>query len=142
MHKEGGRLEAHRGDRRRAGLFKALFSGEVLRLYERCLDQIEGQPYIGLRIELMMERRAEPQVAPLQDLPWEAVRAAGHPGIPGAQPASPSSSQYLAVPPSLRGSATSSLSWAMADFAAAEGSLLWFERPDRGGDPIRGEDLG
>ncbi len=27
------------------------------------------------------------------------------------------------------------------DFAAAEGSLLWFERPDRGGDPIRGEDL-
>src|SRR5262245_42904234 len=45
-------------------LFEALFSGEVLRLYERCLDRIEGQPDLGLRIKLMIDPR-EPQVAPL-----------------------------------------------------------------------------
>jgi len=67
--------EGARGDRREIGeqLFEALFSGEVLRLYERCLDRIESQPDLGLRISLMIDPR-EPQVASLQALPWELMR--------------------------------------------------------------------
>jgi hypothetical protein len=76
VQEEEGRPGVHReiGEE----LFEALFSGEVLRLYERCLDRIESQPELGLRIKLMIDPR-EPQIAPLQVLPWELMRQPGTP---------------------------------------------------------------
>jgi hypothetical protein len=194
-----GRPGAHRevGEE----LFEALFSGEVLRLYERCLDRIESQPDLGLRIKLMIDPR-EPQVAPLQDLPWELMRQPGTPefltlsrrrlfvrylAVPRpiemvrrpqvlrvlCVAASPADLPSLALDrelsnlrdaiagsegieiveletPTLEGVRRALLEqkchilhfMGHGDFAAAEGGgALWFEGPDGGGDPIRGEDL-
>lgn len=59
-------------------LFEALFPGEILRLYERSLDLLEGDPEAGLRIELMLDPRIAGAAA-LQQLPWELMRQPGTP---------------------------------------------------------------
>src|SRR5215210_8056954 len=77
-------------------LFSALFQGEVLRLYERSLDLIEGDPEAGLRLEITLDPR-DPRLATLQQLPWELLR---QPGTPEAMALSRRRPlvRYLAVP--------------------------------------------
>jgi hypothetical protein len=59
-------------------LFGALFPGKILRLYERSLDILEGDPEAGLRIKLMFDP-SDPNLAALQVLPWELLRQPGTP---------------------------------------------------------------
>jgi tetratricopeptide (TPR) repeat protein len=93
----GGKEEALRslaavGER----LFTALFQGEVLRLYERSLDLLEGNPEARLRLEILLDPR-DPHLAVLQQLPWELLR---QPGTPEAMALSRRRPlvRYLAVP--------------------------------------------
>jgi tetratricopeptide (TPR) repeat protein len=62
------------GDR----LFEALFPPEVLRLYERSLQQAQASPETGLRLKLMLDP-SDPDLAGLLDLPWEDLRQPGTP---------------------------------------------------------------
>jgi hypothetical protein len=59
-------------------LFAALFQGEILRLYERSLDLLEGDREARLRIEIQLDPR-DPRLASLQHLPWELLRQPGTP---------------------------------------------------------------
>lgn len=66
---------------RRVGelLFSALFSGEVLSLYERSLDAVAAKGGdVGLKIELMFDPR-DPLFSRLQAVPWEVLRQPGTP---------------------------------------------------------------
>src|SRR4029077_16228637 len=64
------------GDR----LFEALFPPEVLRLYERSLQQAQDSPATGLRLKLMLDP-SDPDLAGLLDLPWEDLRLPGTPNF-------------------------------------------------------------
>jgi len=77
-------------------LSAALFQGEVLRLYERSLDLLAGDPEAGLRLELMLDPR-DAAVAPLQGLPWELLRQPGTPELLALSRRRPLV-RYLAVP--------------------------------------------
>jgi len=59
-------------------LFRALFRGEILHLYESSLALLAKEPAAGLRLELMLDPR-DPTLAPLQALPWELMRKPGTP---------------------------------------------------------------
>ena len=61
-------------------LFSALFAGEILALYQRSLDLLDDDAETGLRIELMFDPR-DPELAPLQALPWELLRQPGTPEL-------------------------------------------------------------
>jgi hypothetical protein len=61
-----------------ARLFEALFPGKILRLYERSVDALAGDPEAGLRIKLMFDP-SDPDLAALQALPWELLRQPGTP---------------------------------------------------------------
>jgi len=58
-------------------LFQSLFPPEVLRLYERSLDQATGSDG-GLRIKLMLDP-SDPELENFLDLPWEELRQPGMP---------------------------------------------------------------
>lgn len=77
-------------------LFEALFPGEILRLYERSLDLLEGDPEAGLCLELMLDPRTA-GVAALQELPWELMRQPGTPEFLALSRRRPLV-RYLAVP--------------------------------------------
>jgi hypothetical protein len=57
-------------------LFTALFSGEILTLYERSLDLLEADPEVGLRLKLVFN---DSSLAFLQRFPWELLRQPGRP---------------------------------------------------------------
>ena len=50
---EGWRRPSPYGEAVGEKLFEALFSGEVLQLWERCIGRLEGQRDLGLRIKLV-----------------------------------------------------------------------------------------
>jgi Tfp pilus assembly protein PilF len=77
-------------------LSTALFQGEILRLYERCVDRIEDDAESGLRLELILDPR-EQSLAALQDLPWELLRQPGRPEFLALSRRRPLV-RYLAVP--------------------------------------------
>ena len=52
-------------------LFRALFAGEVASLFHASLSSLPGEGY-GLRIRLELDLR-NPELAPLQELPWELL---------------------------------------------------------------------
>ena len=110
---EAGRLDANlgRGTRDLVGcqeaapqslratgerLFSALFQGEVLRLYERSLDLLEGNPDARLRLEILLDPR-DSRLAALQQLPWELLRQPGTPEALALSRRRPLV-RYLAVP--------------------------------------------
>jgi tetratricopeptide (TPR) repeat protein len=59
-------------------LFEALFPPDVLRLYERCLDQVKKDHGTGLRVKLMIDPD-DPELSGLLALPWEELRQPGMP---------------------------------------------------------------
>jgi tetratricopeptide (TPR) repeat protein len=61
-------------------LFEALFPPEVLRLYERSLEQAKACAATGLRLKLMLDP-SDPDLEGLLDLPWEALRQPGTPNF-------------------------------------------------------------
>ncbi len=68
------------GDPRQVGerLFDALLKNQALSLYERSLDLLEGEDDASFRMELIFDPK-DPQIAPLQALPWELLRQPGTP---------------------------------------------------------------
>jgi Tfp pilus assembly protein PilF len=77
-------------------LSAALFQGEVLRLYERSLDLLEGEPEARLRLEILLDPR-DRRLARLQQLPWELLRQPGSPEALALSRRRPLV-RYLAVP--------------------------------------------
>jgi Tfp pilus assembly protein PilF len=80
-------------------LFEALFQGEILGLYERSVDLLAADPAAGLRLELTFDPR-DPDLAPLQALPWELLRQPSTPEFIALDRRRPVV-RYLAVPRSV-----------------------------------------
>lgn len=57
-------------------LFRALFSGQVLDLYNRSLGSLSGQVERGLRLRLYLDP-SHPDLLPVCRLPWELLRRDG-----------------------------------------------------------------
>jgi tetratricopeptide (TPR) repeat protein len=74
-------------------LFVRLFQGEILRLYERSLGLLDGEPEARLRLEIVLD----PRLAVLQRLPWELMRQPGTPAALALGRKSPVV-RYLKVP--------------------------------------------
>lgn len=78
-------------------LFKSLFPDEVRSLYQRCLDDLEKDT--GLRLKLKLDPR-EPELAAFQAYPWELIREPGTPDSPVLSRQRPLV-RFLAIPRSI-----------------------------------------
>jgi hypothetical protein len=77
-------------------LFEALFTGEILHLYQRSFDLLEGDSKAGLRLELMLDPH-DSSLAAFQAFPWELLRQRDTPESPGLSRRRPVV-RYLTMP--------------------------------------------